>query len=355
MAGPGYIDLIIGAQYGSEGKGKLCSLLAPDYTDLVRSGGPNAGHWVRDRDYSYCFHHLPSGSIANPTANLYLAAGATFWPAGLHKEIADLGNLTGNRFRLTVDRNAMAITGFDRESERNLVSTIGSTGQGVGAAQIRRLERSVDSSDLVPTPGLKYGRVNVLLHAALKDHGAKVMLEGTQGSGLSLYHGYYPWVTSRDTNASGLLAEIGLPAHWVRDTWLVVRPYPIRTGGNSGPLMEISWADLENRLGYTPGSIAAAERTSTTNRQRRVGEFDWEQFEQACIANAPTHLFLSFGDYLSPDARYVTEWSKFPPEVSRFIDMLENMAGVPVAGVSTGPSNVHVAWSPAFEYRRYRR
>lgn len=340
--GVGYVDVIIGGQYGSEGKGKLAALLAPNYDVLVRSGGPNAGHWVRDESYEFCFHHLPSGSIANRKAQIYIAAGATINPEAFLSEVDQVG------CEFVVDENTVLITKDDREHEvtEGMVEAIGSTAQGVGSATARRIMRGADVRLASQDPRFE-GRCRKVssIVALAVDEGKRVCLEGTQGSGLSLYHGPYPYCTSRDTNVSGLLAEVGCAPSVVRDTWMVVRSYPIRVAGNSGPMYkELTWEAMAIRLVLDPEPMKIRELTSTTKRQRRVGQFDWDQFEQAVRVNRPTKLFLTFADYIDRAAEGITEFTKLPESVRHFIGDLERRGRAPVMGVSTGPRQVDVCW-----------
>lgn len=337
LSGSGYCDLIVGGQYGSEGKGKLAALLAPNYDILVRSGGPNAGHWVRDGVDEFCFHQLPSGSRTNRGAAVFIAAGATLNPEAFWDEVDRAGV---DRARVVVDANTVMIEPRDRMAEGRLVDIIGSTAQGVGSAAARRLLRGM--SDPVTTAadhescrgyvGDVAGRVDAAMSG-----GSRVLVEGTQGSALSLYHGPYPFTTSRDTNSAGLCSEVGLPPQAVRNTWMVVRSYPIRVGGNSGPMRgETTWERLAERAGLDAATLRQRELTSTTRRLRRVGEFDPYQFARAVGFNRPTRLFLSFADYIDPRASGVTKFEDLPGAVTKFVEMLESESGVPVAGVSTG-------------------
>lgn len=105
------------------------------------------------------------------------------------------------------------------------------------------------------------------------------MLEGTQGTGLSLYHGPYPYVTSRDTTVAGCLADAGISPSRVRKVIMVCRTYPIRvespSGKTSGPMSrEIDWKEVSRRSGVPESELREAEVTSTTKRKRRVSEFD---------------------------------------------------------------------------------
>jgi len=359
LAGSGFVDIVVGGQYGSEGKGKLCSLLASQYTDLVRSGGPNAGHWVReDRGrvpWEYCFHQIPSGAKNNPVAQLCIAAGATL---NITKLVAEVqGSNCGPR--LWVDRNAMLISGEDILEEAKLVDSIGSTAQGVGKSQMRRISR--EGQNLIGQSGEREIRnLRDFLGIQVTDvarhlgnsivSGGRVMLEGTQGSGLSLLHGPYPYVTSRDTNSAGLLSEVGVAPGLVRDTWLVVRTYPIRVGGNSGPMVgEVEWSYIAGNTGVEEALLRGRERTSTTNRQRRVGLFDRAQFLQACRLNNPTKIFLTFADYVDPTVQSSKTWADVPVQVRRCVELIERTANCPVVGISTGRMNSETVWRPGFE------
>lgn len=350
LVGRGSVDVVIGGQYGSEGKGKLAALLSPGYGVLLRSGGPNAGHWVRHRGgRSYCFHHLPSGSLDNQTAEVFIAAGATVEPVSFMREVDE----TGVRGRLSVDVNVVPILSYDIATERSvggIVGSIGSTGSGSGAAAARRIYRQ---SETLFGEGMRgrfpgFERLFEDIPTQVDIHlraGHNVLVEGTQGSALSLFHGNYPFVTSRDTNVAGLLSECGIAPPHVRDVWLVVRSLPIRVGGNSGPLdRELSWEEVSKRCGVAPDVLRNRELTSTTGRLRRIGEFDFAQVGRAILLNQPTKLFLTFADYIHPAAAGVTEWGKLPDSVIMFCGNLEDRFGVPVAGVSTGPYQDEVIW-----------
>jgi adenylosuccinate synthase len=165
--------------------------------------------------------------------------------------------------------------------------------------------------------------------------GQRIMLEGTQGSGLSLHHGPYPSVTSRDTNVAGCLAEAGIAPARVRKVVLVVRTYPIRVGGISGPMTtELSWEEIERRSGLT--GLAEKEHTSKTNKLRRVGEPEWDLLRRAALLNAPTDIALTFADYL--DAKNAEAWrfEQLSDETIRFIDEAERVTGARVSLISTG-------------------
>ncbi|QLL11109.1 adenylosuccinate synthetase [Pseudomonas chlororaphis] len=206
------VDVLIGGQFGSEGKGNVVSYLAREYNVLVRVGGPNAGHTVASVKGEYTYHHLPSGA-RDVTARLLLGPGMTIELRGLLKEIADC-EISADR--LFIDPQATIIDDQDIETEQQrLVGTIASTGSGSGAATARRiLDRgngkvrlARDVCELEPyvgTEGNYHGCTADRLEEAYRNCHS-ILLEGTQGSGLSLFHGIYPYVTSRDTNVAGCL------------------------------------------------------------------------------------------------------------------------------------------------------
>lgn len=338
-AGSG-VDVIIGGEYGSEGKGNIASYLAPEYQYLIRVGGPNAGHKVTMPDYGY--RSLPSGTLHAPKAKLLIGPGATLQVDQLLKEISECG-VTNER--LSIDPHAMIIEESDREAEASLVKGIGSTGQGGGYAAARRLMRS----KLDSTP-VRFARdVNELAPfikpiAEILEHayaeGARLMLEGTQGTGLSLYHGRYPFVTSRDTTASGTMAEAGIPPARIRHVIMVCRTYPIRVGdppeGTSGFMEQpISWDDVAKRADIPVEELTKVEVGTVTKKQRRVGEFEWALFRKACTLNAPTDIALTFADYLRASNKNARRFEQLSSDTIRFVEELERVASAPVSLIST--------------------
>jgi adenylosuccinate synthase len=129
LYGRGYertVDVLVGGQFGSEGKGNVASYLANEYGVLVRVGGPNAGHKVYEEKEPYTFHILPSGTRRNTEAKVVLGPGAVLSLPVLYKEIAEC---QCSQERLSIDPQAMIIEEGDRERERRLTASIGSTGQ----------------------------------------------------------------------------------------------------------------------------------------------------------------------------------------------------------------------------------
>lgn len=334
------VDVLVGGQWGSEGKGHIASYLAPEYQFLIRVGGPNAGHTVYEGpSRTYTFHLLPSGTRHHKEAKLILGPGAVLNVEQLLREIADC---EVDFERLSIDPNAMVITQEDVDREVDLVSRIGSTGQGTGSATARKIQGRDGAVQLAGDhPDLKpfVRDTQEILERAYRD-GAALLLEGTQGTGLSLHHGPYPYVTSRDTTVSGCLSEAGIAPARVRRVVMLCRTYPIRVespqGGTSGPMgTEIEWQTVADRSGLSVTDLVAAEKTSTTKRRRRVAEFSWEQLRASAALNAPTDIALTFADYLSRRNMDARRFEQLEAETIRFIEEVERVAMAPASLIAT--------------------
>jgi adenylosuccinate synthase len=332
------VDVIIGGQFGSEGKGHIASYISREYAVLVRVGGPNAGHKVFFDSGPYVHHQLPSGTLRNPSAKLVIAAGAVINPDALLKEIREC---KVDHERLSIDPQTMIITERDQESEAGLKQRISSTGQGVGVATARRIldrgkrvKLAKDVVDLKP-----FVRDTWELLESNYKAGGRVLVEGTQGTGLSLFHGIYPYVTSRDTTASGCLSEAGISPSRVRKCIMVCRTFPIRVAnppkGTSGPLRDLVWQDVADRAAIPVETLRANERTSTTNRERRIGAFDWVLLRKNSALNGPTDIAVTFADYLTPVNVDARRYEQLSPDTIRFIEEVERVGAAPVTLIST--------------------
>ncbi len=336
----GIVDVIVGGQYGSEGKGNIAFAIGAEYQLLCRVGGPNAGHKVPLEDKPFTHRLLPSATMTSE-APILIGPGAVLNLDVLFDEIRDCRVEVG---RLRIDDNAMIINAKDLRAERDLVAAIGSTGQGVGAATARRITGrktktalARDVSELAPFRASAY---EVLNEAYAR--GDRVLLEGTQGTGLSLYHGAYPHVTSRDTTVAGCLAEMGIAPTRVRKVIMVCRTYPIRVqspsaeGKSSGPMsLTTSWAEISRRSRIPLSELRRVEKGSVSNKQRRVGEFDWELLQRAARINGATDIALTFVDYLDIRNRDARRFDRLRSETIYFIEEVERVSGAPVSLIST--------------------
>lgn len=282
----GKLVCIVGGQFGSEAKGAVAAWLAAQETAPLiccRVAGPNAGHTVVHDDRTWRLRHLPTGLVTNPNATAVLAAGSEIDADVLSQERQDLAAW----HRTYIDEQATLISSFAHDEEKELMERIGSTGKGVGAARAARVMREANLF------GGDFDSATFMQQHLLA--GGTVHVEGTQGFGLGLHAGYYPFCTSADCRAIDVLAQAGL-SPWARyvtslEVWVVFRTWPIRVAGNSGPLyLETSWASL----GFPE------EYTTVTNRVRRVGAWDTALARQALAANgAPSpnlHVALTHAD-----------------------------------------------------------
>lgn len=332
------VDVIFGGQFGSEGKGQIAAHIAPEYNCLVRVGGPNAGHTVYAKPSKHVFHSLPSGSHRNPNAKILIGAGAVL---NLEKLLEEISLYDIEVDRLIIDENAVIISQDDIENEQLLKDTISSTGQGVGFATANNIilrlkaETKHKAKNCSPLKAYIGSAVNELEKMYREEK--KILLEGTQGSGLSLYHGLYPHVTSRDTNVSGILSESGISPKRVRKIVMVARTYPIRVGGASGDFMsnDLDWDIIAERSGKNPAELKEKEKTTTTHKNRRVAEFSWEMFRKACDLNSPSDIALTFTDYLSIDNEKARRYDQLTQETRQMIEELERCSGVKVSLIGT--------------------
>lgn len=354
----GYAMALVGAQFGSEGKGVVAAALAHSFRGAVRVGGPNAGHSLYKDGELFKMRSIPCAWV-NGQAVLMIGAGAVVNPVVLQQEWEDIYNRWSGSDRpmptIIIDPQAVLITPDMEHTEAETIrASIGSTAEGVGEARVSKVQRrggAILARDYDWPNYVEIGDV-ASLAADLMDVGGRVMLEGTQGSGLSLHHGHYPYTTSTDTNASGIAAEAGIAPSKVKCTHLVIRTYPIRVAGNSGPMgEELEWDALMEQF-----EITAPEQTTVTKKTRRIARYDEAQVDRAVLLNAPCGLWVTFADYLDPSIRGSQSFTEYGESaVNGFVRYLRSRYGVPVMGVSTGPgqwSNGEPDWMIAQVSRR---
>jgi adenylosuccinate synthase len=332
------ISVVVGGQFGSEGKGKVALEIArrTGARVVVRVGGTNSGHTgVDEAGVVWPLRQLPAAVLA-PSAVAVLPPGAVIDPEIFFREVREL-HLAADRVR--VSPNATVISQADKENERvaGLVQQIGSTGSGTGAALIRRIQRR------------REGRILAKHHPALAGYledtsafmrdvlraGDRIVIEGSQGFGLSLLHsGHYPNATSRDTTAAAFVGEAGMSPLDVDDITLVIRAHPIRVAGNSGDLKgETTWAVIAEAAGL-PADYC--ELTTATKKVRRVGIFDPEIVERALEANNPTRIVLNHFDYVDSGVRDRT----FSRRATEFLAFVERSIGREIDWLGTGPDSL---------------
>lgn len=347
----GKLVVLVGGQYGSEGKGAIAKHVAQDFNVHVRVGSPNAGHTFYWDGEKHVMQSVPCGWI-NPFAMIVIGRGALLNMKQLMKELVHIMSYYPDFLkRLKIDAKAGVLDEKFHEEEGGTAGEmhrrIGSTGEGVGPARIARLQRDPAKFHLFEEVAEEYGLGQCVTYntpkllADLQDQGRNILIEGTQGSGLSLLHSFWPYCTSIDTNAAGIISEVGIAPSRVTDVLMVVRTFPIRVAGNSGPMVnEISWDILSGRL----LKDISPEKTTVTKKVRRIGDWDQDLYEQSVLLNAPTSLALTFADYIDPDLYQCSDIEKVNASValSTFIDH----AGLRplLQFIGTGPDTVADVW-----------
>ncbi|WP_316521911.1 adenylosuccinate synthase [Kitasatospora brasiliensis] len=345
--------VLVGAQWGDEGKGKATDLLGGSVDYVVRyQGGNNAGHTVVIGDQKYALHLLPSG-ILSPNVTPVIGNGVVIDPAVLLSELAGLNDRGIDTSKLLISGNAHLITPYhrtlDKVTERFLGKRrIGTTGRGIGptyADKINRVgirvqdlfdesilrqkieaalhdknqilvklyNRRTIPADLVVEEYLGYAEkikpfladTTLVLDEALKANKV-VLLEGGQGTLLDVDHGTYPFVTSSNPTAGGACTGAGIGPTKIDRVIGILKAYTTRVG--SGPFP----TELLDEDGEALRRIGG-ERGVTTGRDRRCGWFDAVIARYATRVNGLTDFFLTKLDVL-------TGWEQIPVCVAYEID-----------------------------------
>lgn len=335
------VHVVVGGQYGSEAKGATAAFLTEwlhgegKRSHSVRIGGPNAGHTVwDDAGREWKLRQVPVGAVKDPNAVMVLAAGSEIDLPVLLDEVQQLDD-AGHRVseRIVVDDQITMITDEHKQQEAELVGRIGSTGKGIGAARAARMLRTAplsgDEDSGVPKEWL--GDTTDFMMAMLRA-GHDIVVESTQGYALGLHAGRYPKVTSGNVRAVDALGQIGI-SPWAPYVdrivpWVVLRTYPIRVAGNSGPMKgETTWDELG----------LAEERTTVTNKVRRVGEWDPELAREAVEANGGEACMISMCmvDQMFPE---VADQAELSLDAEEWLQQVEKDLGAKIAIVGTGPT-----------------
>lgn len=324
--------IVVGGFFGDEGKGKIVAYLAiKDEVHIVARGGvgPNAGHTVATGERSYGVRMIPSGYVY-PEARLLIGAGVLVDPRVLLQEIETF-NVKG---RIGVDRRCGIIEERHIMYERGnefMKKTIGTTGSGCGSANADRVLRIAKQAEQVKELEEYLTDVPMEINDALDD-GKDVLIEGTQGFGLSLYYGTYPYVTSKDTTASQVAADVGIGPTRVDDVIVVFKAFPTRVG--PGPFRTEMGEEEAEKMGIV-------EYGTVTGRRRRIGRWDWELARYSARINGATQCALTGLDKLDPSVKGVTDYDKLSEKARRFVEDAERDVGVKFTLLSTGQDIYH--------------
>lgn len=318
--------VVVGGFWGDEGKGKIISYLAlNDKIDFcVRTGSVNAAHTIWHQGKRYALHMVPGGFV-NRKCRLLIAAGANVHVGQFLKEVEE----TKVKDRIGVDSQASIIE--EKHSTQDKASAhlkgIGTTGWGVGPAIEERVRRTAKMAKDVPELKPYLADVSAEVNEAIRKN-RMVLLEGTQGILLSLFHGTYPYVTGRDTSASAVCSETGVGPTKVDDVLLVLKSFVTRVG--AGPLPgEISKEEAMKRGWF--------ETASGTGRDRRAAPFNFDLAKRAVMIDGATQIALTKLDAVFPEVKSVRAYEEVPKEAKQFVAKVEKDTGVKVTFVGTGP------------------
>ena len=320
-------NVIVGGFYGEEGKGQIIAYLSiKDKPKIGVSGGvgANAGHTFVYNNQTFKVRMLPS-AVLNSETKLLIGAGVLVTP-GVLKEECQRYNAEN---RTIIDNHCGIIDEShirrDLEDE-HLKKIVGTTGTGTGPANSDRALRILKLAKDVSELKNYLGNVSDIVNESI-DGDQSVLIEGTQGTFLSLYHGDYPFVTSKDVTASGICSDIGIGPKKVDDVILVFKAYVTRVGG--GPLENEITVDEASKLGWV-------EYGSVTGRQRRASPFNMELAKKSVTINSATQIAVTKLDVVFPDCAGLKEYSKLTPQAKNFIQQIEDRLGVGVVLIGTG-------------------
>jgi adenylosuccinate synthase len=383
-------ELIVGIQWGDEGKGKIVDLLAQKYDYVVRyQGGHNAGHTIVIDDRTYALHLLPSG-VLNKTAINIIGNGVVVAPDALIGEMTQFGEL---KDRLFISESAHMILEYhvmaDRSREKTLGErAIGTTGRGIGPAYADKVSRIgfrmsqlKDAHKLTDAIMERYEQCYIkaprrndiiaqvtlwqekllpyiadttrMLWEAI-DADKKVLLEGAQGALLDIDHGTYPYVTSSNTVAAGACTGTGLSPKEIGYVLGIAKAYCTRVGNGPFPTEQLNADGVRLRE-------QGAEFGTSTGRARRCGWLDLPLLKYACRINGVDEIALMKLDVLDgfrkievctdyhdgmPVYKTFAGWpyavakkrsfEDLPVEAKAYILALEDMIGIKISIISTG-------------------
>lgn len=334
------VDLLLGLQWGDEGKGKIVDVLTQSYDIIARfQGGPNAGHTLEFEGHKHVLHTIPSG-IFHPTAINLIGNGVVIDPVIFKKELEGLSGFNidfGKKLLISKKAHLILPTHrlLDAASEASKgKAKIGSTLKGIGPTYMDKTGRNGirvgdilanDWKDRYQTLAEKHTRLLANYQAALEydlkelekeffdsleslkrcqivdsenylhqaqKAGKKILAEGAQGSLLDVDFGTYPFVTSSTTTAAGACTGLGIAPNTVKEVFGIFKAYTTRVG--SGPFPTELFDENGERMGKVGNEFGA-----TTGRARRCGWLDLVALKYAIRVNGVTQLMMMKGDVLS--------------------------------------------------------
>lgn len=318
--------------FGDTGKGKVISYLAlkDKVAVTARAGvGPNAGHTVVYENKKYGLRMLPSAFVYDK-CRLLIGPGVLVNPDILLREI----EVTHSDGRVGVDPQCAIIEPKHIQTDKrgHLAQKIRTTGTGTGPCNAERALRVVKIAKEVPSLQKFLTDVPLEVNRAI-DEGKNVLIEGTQGTYLSLFHGTYPYCTSKDVTASAACSDVGVGPTKVNDVILVLKAYNTRVG--AGPLPnEISEEEAAKRGWLEFGTV--------TGRKRRAAPFSYELAKRAVMLNGATQAAVTKIDVVFPECKGVKSYDELSQGAKKFAERVEKEIGVPVTLFGTGPGALEI-------------
>ena len=319
--------VVVDGFFGDTGKGKIVSYLAvaDDAAVCARAGvGPNAGHTVVRGGRTYKLRMVPC-AFFNPKTRLLIGPGVVVNPEIVLKEVVELG--IEDRFGLDPQCAVIEQEHIELDRKGHLKGKIQPTGTGTGPCNADRAMRTAKMAREVPALERFLADVPLELNGAL-DEGEAVIIEGTQGTYISLFHGTYPYVTSKDVCASAVCSDVGVGPTRVDEVVLVFKAYVTRVGAGELP-GELSLEEAKRRGWDEYGTV--------TGRQRRAAPFNFELARRAIMINGATQLAVTKLDVLYPECKGATQFEGLSPRAREFVGRIEGELRLPVTFIGTGP------------------
>ena len=368
-----FVDLLLGLQWGDEGKGKIVDAISAEYSIISRfQGGPNAGHTIKIGNNSHVLHTIPSGIFHNNLINI-IGNGVVIDPIIFEKEILKLSDSNIDfKKNLLISKKAHLIIPthclLDQASEKSKgIKKIGSTLKGIGPTYMDKTGRNgirigdifiegwktqyaklknkhlniinnlnVDISfNLKKLEDTFFESIEFLKKFSIIDSenflfdslrgGKKILAEGAQGSMLDIDFGTYPYVTSSNTTAAGACSGLGIPPTKINKVIGIFKAYTTRVG--SGPFPSEIFDDIGEKISRVGNEFGA-----TTGRARRCGWLDLVSLKYAVDINGVTELAMMKSDVMSGinKIKVCTAYTQFGKEISRMPFSLNSASISPI-------------------------
>lgn len=389
------VDVLLGLQYGDEGKGKIVDLISTNYDIVARfAGGNNAGHTLNFNGTKHVLHLIPSG-IFHDCMNV-IGNGCVIDPVSLMKEITVLEAMGIDvKSKLLISNKAHVVIPGHIHEDVNLekkrgTNKIGSTLKGIGPTYTAKVSRtgytlstllkgdfmyknsmgeetSIEGDNFIEAmeklSQYEITDTELYLNKSIRE-GKRILAEGAQGALLDVDFGTYPFVTSSNTCISGVMSGLGIPPQSINRVIGITKAYCTRVG--SGPFI----TEQENETGEKIRQIGA-EFGSTTGRARRCGWLNLRELSYACMLNGVTELALmkldvlssfdeikvcvDYDEYNNPVYEVFDGWNEdisrkhyyedLPENCKIFVNFVQKYMGIDINTISVGADRIQTIYN----------